>query len=300
MFTLYLLTQKGFEVLRALLAAGYAPEIDAVIVGEDKNTLHDFAHEIQELCKSHRLKWGTRQQVPLSRSPFSLAISWRWLIDDPATRLIVLHDSLLPKYRGFNPLVTALVNGDTEIGVTALYAAGGYDCGDIILQSSSAITYPIRIADAINRICDNYISIALSIFQRVKSATVLPCTTQNEAAATYSLWRDEEDYVIRWESDAATIRRFIDATGDPYLGASSFLDGRKIRILAAEEYPDRSISNRTPGKVILTEESLPVIVCGRGLIRLTEVVDDATRESALPFPRFRVKLASHPNGSAQQ
>jgi methionyl-tRNA formyltransferase len=299
MFTLYLLTQRGFEVLKALIAEGYAPVIDAVIVGEDKSTQHDFAEEIQELCESHHLKWWTRPQAPPNRSPFSLAISWRWLIDEPATTLIVLHDSLLPKYRGFNPLVTALVNGDTEIGATALYATDEYDGGDIIFKSSTTITYPIRIADAINRICVNYISIALSIFETLARQAVLPRTTQDDADATYSLWRDEQDYAILWEKDATTIRRFIDATGYPYLGASSFLDDRKIRILAAEERPDRSISNRSPGKVILTEENLPVIVCGRGLILLTEVVDDVTRGSALPFPRFRVRLAPHQNGRAE-
>jgi methionyl-tRNA formyltransferase len=300
MFTLYLLTQRGLETLKALLASGYAAEIDAVIVGEDKNVQHDFAGEIQQLCELHHLKWWTRQQAPHNRSPFSLAVSWRWLIDEPATTVIVLHDSLLPKYRGFNPLVTALVNGDTEIGVTALYATGEYDCGDIILKSSTTITYPIRIADAINRICSNYISIALSIFQTVTRRTVLPRATQNEADASYSLWRDEQDYAIQWDGDAATIRRFIDATGYPYLGASTFLDDRKIRILAAEERPDRTISNRAPGKVISTEAGLPVIVCGRGLILLTEVVDDITRESALPFPRFRVRLAPHPKRRAER
>ena len=49
----------------------------------------------------------------------------------------------MPKYRGFAPLVNSLVNGEKIIGVTALFASEEYDNGDIIMQSSVDITYPI-------------------------------------------------------------------------------------------------------------------------------------------------------------
>jgi methionyl-tRNA formyltransferase len=290
MFTLYLLTRKGFEVLNALIANDYGRHIDRVVLGADKKAQHDYRDEIRDLCAAHHISCVPRQEVLEVGSPWSIAVSWRWLIDEPRTRLIVLHDSLLPRYRGFAPLVTALINGDERIGVTALYAASEYDRGDIIFQSSSAITYPIRIADAIERVCQNYVSVVLSIFEHVIREQELPRTPQNEAEATYSLWRDEQDYLIAWGNDAPFIRRFIDATGYPYRGASAYLDGHKIRILAAEERSDLSIVNRTPGKVISTDQGCPVVVCGKGLLRLTEVIDDKTGNTLLPFPRFRIRL----------
>jgi methionyl-tRNA formyltransferase len=290
MFTLYLLTRKGFEVLKALIASGHASHIDRVVVGTDKHVQHDYSREIQDLCASHHVLCIPRQQALEVASPLSIAISWRWMIDKQPTKLIVLHDSLLPKYRGFAPLVTALMNGDEEIGVTALYAANEYDRGDIIFKSSSKITYPIRIAEAIERVSQNYVSIVLSIFEHVLRGQELPRTPQNETEATYSLWRDEQDYLIPWGNDASSIRRFIDATGYPYLGACAFLDSQKIRILAAEERPDVLIVNRTPGKVISTDRGCPVVVCGKGLLRLTEVIDDQTGNTILPFPRLRIRL----------
>ena len=294
MFTLYLMTQKGFRVLNALLAEGYAPVIDLVVGAADKGSQNDFRNEIEALCASHHVPYASRQDAPPNRSPLSMAISWRWLIDEPATTLIVLHDSLLPKYRGFAPLVTALVNGDREIGVTAVYAAGKYDRGDIIVQESVSISYPIRICEAIEQISGNYVSIARYIFERATRGDALPRRSQNESEASFSLWRDELDYLIRWDGNAGAIRRFVDATGFPYLGAYTYLDGHKIRILSAEERPDVSISNRDFGKVISTEDGCPVVVCGECLLRLTEVVDDVTRKSLLPFPRFRVRLTSLP------
>ncbi len=290
MFTLYLLTRKGFEALNALISNEHARRIDRVVLGADNNVQNDYCNEIRDLCSSHQISCVPRQKALEVCSPFSIAISWRWLIDEPRTRLIVLHDSLLPKYRGFAPLVTALINGDEHIGVTALYASKEYDRGDIIFKASSTITYPIRIADAIERVSQHYVSIVLSIFEHAIRGQELPRSPQNEAEATYSLWRDEQDYLIPWGSDAASIRRFVDATGYPYLGASAYFDGHKIRVLAAEERPDLSIVNRSPGKVISTEGGYPVVVCGKGLLCLTEVVDDETGNTLLPFPRFRIRL----------
>jgi methionyl-tRNA formyltransferase len=290
MFTLYLMTRKGLDVLNALIIGGQTGGIDRVVVGTDKQVRNDYSDEIRDLCASHQILCSTRQQALDVISPFSIAISWRWMIDEPRTKLIVLHDSLLPKYRGFAPLVTALINGEQEIGVTALYATAEYDRGDVIFTSSSTVTYPIRIADAIERVSQNYVSIVLSIFEHAKKGQELPRMPQDEAKATYSLWRDEEDYLIPWGNDASSVRRFIDATGYPYLGASAYLDGHKIRIFAAEETPDLSIVNRTPGKVISLDQGCPVVVCGKGLLRLTEVVDDQTGKTMLPFPRFRIRL----------
>ena len=51
---------------------------------------------------------------------FCIAIGWRRLISGIEGRLIVLRDSLLPKYRGFAPTVAQLLAGESEIGVTAL------------------------------------------------------------------------------------------------------------------------------------------------------------------------------------
>ena len=82
---------------------------------------------------------------------FSIAVAWKWLIKQKDI-LIVLHDSLLPKYRGYLPLVSQLINGEKEIGVTSFFANDKYDEGDIIYSSKIDIKYPITIEQAINQI----------------------------------------------------------------------------------------------------------------------------------------------------
>ena len=291
---MYLMTQKGFEVLKALIERKLNPLISEIVVGRDKNIENDFASEIISICKKHNINYIERKKVFKVKSNYSIAISWRWLIPDNKSKLIVLHDSLLPKYRGFAPLVNMLCNEEKEIGVTAIFASEEYDKGDIIAQSSTKINYPIRISDAIDLISQNYIDIVVRIFEALKKGDEIIAVPQVEKLASYSLWRDEEDYIINWSKDSYEILNFINAVSNPYKGAATYINGmQKVRILQAELENDVHIENRDVGKVIFIKNELPVIVCGSGLIKLLKVIDDKTLEDLLPLKNFRVRLTGY-------
>ena len=289
--TLYLMTQKGHEVLQAIIDKQFSAIISEVVVGRDKKLDHDFADEIISLCSRHNIDHKERNDPFQISSDYSIAISWRWLIPESSSRLIVLHDSLLPKYRGFAPLVNMLCNREPEIGVTALFASAEYDRGDIIAQSSTKINYPIKISRAIELIAQNYIELVITILTTLQRGDQLVATKQDESLATYSLWRDEEDYTINWHHSSEDILTFINAVSSPYSGAASYLNGRqKCRILDAELEDDVKIENRDVGKVIFVKDGCPVSVCGRGLLRLIRLVDDATQADLLPLKNFRVRF----------
>ena len=146
------------------------------------------------------------------------------MIDMPSVQLIVFHDSLLPRYRGFNPLVSCLINGERHIGVTALLASSEYDRGNIISRSYTEINYPIKIQNAIELILRNYRELALTVSEMIERREVITGQPQNEQEASFSLWRDEEDYRIDWSQPAEDIKRFIDAVGYPYKGAQPDLE----------------------------------------------------------------------------
>lgn len=290
--TLFLMTLKGLEVLKALVDNQLNPYISEVIVGRDKFITNDFAEDIIALCKQNDISYFERADMPELKSAYSMAVSWKWLIPiEDSHKLIIFHDSLLPKYRGFAPLVNMLINKESEIGVSAIFAVKEYDRGEIIAQSSTPISYPIKIKDAIDLITKNYTQLAVGIFSKIVQNVELTSTVQNEELATYSLWRNEDDYLIDWNKDAEDVLTLIDAVSEPYKGASTYLNHQKIRILDAEIYPDVKIENRDAGKVIFIENQHPIIVCGKGLIKLNTVIDDESGESMLPFNNFRVKLS---------
>ena len=62
------------------------------------------------------------------------------ILSIPSKGAINLHGSLLPKYRGRVPLNWAIINGETEAGVTLHYMTRKADAGDIISQEKFAIT----------------------------------------------------------------------------------------------------------------------------------------------------------------
>ncbi|MFD2552520.1 methionyl-tRNA formyltransferase [Bizionia sediminis] len=289
--TLYLMTQKGFNVLNALINKKLTPVISEIIVGRDKNIDNDFANEIISICNQNNINYKERHESFKITSNYSIAISWRWLIPDNKSKLIVLHDSLLPKYRGFAPLVNMLCNKEKEIGVTAIFASDEYDKGDIIAQASTRIKYPIKISKAIDLIAENYVEVVLNIFSVLEKGNELVAVKQDENKASYSLWRDEEDYRINWEKHSDDILNFINAVSSPYKGASTYINGKqKVRILEAELESDVEIENRDVGKVIFLKNKFPVIVCGSGLLKLLKVIDDKTQENLLPLKNFRIRL----------
>lgn len=292
MLTIFAMTLRG-KILISKIVNDYGANFIKLVVGSrDRNIANDYYDEIKQLCKENNIAFKDRKDAIKTETAFAIAVAWRWLIEvDSNTKLIVFHDSILPRYRGFAPLVNSLINKETEIGVTALFADAEYDKGDIIFQSKASISYPIKINDAIAINNNNYEKCASHICNLIKLNKPIFAVKQNEEEATYSLWRDEDDYIINWNKTAEEIKRFIDATGYPYAGASTMLDGQKIRILDAEIYPDKKIVNRDAGKIIEIVDGKPVIVCGVGLLKINEAsYNQETATSIFPLKKFRLRL----------
>jgi len=286
---LYLMSQKGFEVLHAIIQNSYSNMIAAVIGSKDANVQNDYFDEIKKLANDNTIDFFDKNALPLLENQYSIAISWRWIIKN-TNGLIVLHDSLLPKYRGFSPLVNALINFEPKVGVTALFASEEYDTGKVIAQEDVEIFYPIKIEEAITIVSKLYQNIVLEVLTSIENNSLGEGKSQIEEDATYSLWRDEEDYRIDWNKNAEEVRQFIFSVSYPFKGAVSKLSSNEnIRIIDVLIIPDIVIENRTPGKLIFIKAGFPVIVCGKGLLKITEAYYE-NGESALPLPSFRTRL----------
>lgn len=293
LITLFLMTEKGLALLRAT-ASKYKSLFEIVVVGSDKALKSDFEEEIIGICKSENIDYIKKANFKNIKSKYALAVSWRWMITHPVDRLIIFHDSPLPKYRGFAPLVNALVNGEREIGVTALFGANKFDTGNIITQSKTKINYPITINEAIQINNENYIKCAERVLNKILNGQSLVGVKQDESKASYSVWRDDDDYQIDWSDSATAIRRMVDASGYPYSGAKTKFDGKIIRILNVEEYPDVFIENRHYGKVLFVIDGRPVVICGRGLLKVTKAIIDEKGETfdLFPLTQHRIKFSN--------
>lgn len=284
------MTNKGCEVLNALIKNNLVDFVDKIIVGIDNDVINDYSNEIIEICKLNQIPFFLSNQIFQINSSYALAISWRWIINIENLKLIILHDSLLPKYRGFAPLVNSLINKEQTIGVTALFASDEYDKGAVILQRQSSIIYPIKIDEAIAKVSILYSEIVVDIFKKLSLNIQIESFYQNEVDATYSLWRDSEDYFINWNNSSSKIKRFIDAVGFPYQGAKCFINDEIVLIQSASVIDDLIIENRDVGKVIFIQQNKPVIVCGKGLLKIEEAIFKNSKNSILPLKNFRTRF----------
>ena len=200
--------------------------------------------------------------VPAEDADIIFAVGWTRMIKEDLEKHVVMHDSLLPRYRGFCPTVTALIKGDTEIGVTALRPIEKMDEGPVLWQQKVNIEYPIKIKDAY----DWQLSCYLRCFEAILEKRVFALNPPEEP--TYSIWRDEEDYHIDWTEPSHYLKRFIDAVGYPYEGAFSYLGVEKVRIFDAEVVDDVIFMNRTPGKIWCRHGEMADVVCGKGILRV--------------------------------
>lgn len=284
--TLYLMGEKGLHVLQKILPQ--KSTIVQVIGARDKNVQNDYYEDIKKLCIKNGIIFHDRLERVDVNSDYSIAIGWRWMIDaENGSKLIILHDSLLPRYRGFAPLVNMLINHEPKIGVTALFANVEFDRGDIIAQKSVDVCYPIRVQDAIEQVSEIYGELVMEIMSMISSDKTIKATAQEESEASYSLWRNEDDYAIDWNRDAEYIQQFVYSVGYPYKGASSMFEGVRYRILDCEIDEDVRVENRCPGKLLFMRDGCPVIVCGKGMLKITKL-ETEDGESCLPLRKYRV------------
>ena len=289
---IFSLGEKGFNVVKALSSYGNQVTL-ACVIGEDKNVLDDYSMRLIQWCQANKIDYyfHNKSNIPTDGYDLYMAAGWRWMIRDVAKeKLVIFHDSLLPRYRGFSPLVNALINREKTIGVTALLGSEDYDRGDIIIQHCIDVEYPTNIKYEIKRISQIYATMAIELVSKWISNTInSEIFPQDESNASYSLWRDKHDYRINWSDTAENISHFISCLGTPYLSASTTLNDKLVRIYKASHLGDINIENRTPGKVIFEEHGLPIVVCGSGLLLIEDIRDDENN-TLLPLTKFRSRF----------
>lgn len=292
---LYLMGDKGHACLAGLVDEFGTAPIYAVVSSRDNAVSDDGYTRIKEFCNTNEIRFVDRSEVPASKdrcASLCFAVGWRWMIPDQRN-LVVFHDSILPKYRGFAPLVNMLKNGEQTIGVTAICASDRYDEGHVVGRECRDIAYPIKIREAISIVSQAYSVLAVRLFHEYFVAGQFTQIPQDNTSATYSVWLDDKDYFVNWNDSAESIRRFVDATGEPYQGARTYLNGQAIRIRDVEARGDVCIEQRTKhlGKILFVESGVPIVVCGSGLLAITNAENLETCERITTFS-FRSRFCS--------
>lgn len=282
---LFCATRRGYRCLQKLHEL--APDADLLVFSFHEDSWEPpFLEDIQQLAESLGAQFIESRQVGAQRwvdlwdsTPVDLmlAVSWRYMIPSQVYKgarlgAYVMHDSLLPAYRGFSPTVWAMINGEDYTGVTLLEMADDFDAGDIIDQTRVAIGPDDTIAALLERVTESYLNLLDNHLPDLLAGTV-SATPQEHSRATYTAKLVPGDFEIDWHWSTERIYNLIRATTTPYAGAFTHFEGQKLYVWGAKllDRP-RQYVGRIPGRVAeIREGEGTVILTGDGLLLLTEV-----------------------------
>ncbi|MEV4139128.1 methionyl-tRNA formyltransferase [Dactylosporangium sp. NPDC049742] len=193
-----------------------------------------------------------------------VATNWRtWIPPEifelPRLGTLNVHDSLLPAYGGFSPLIWALINGEREVGVTAHMMDAELDAGDIVLQRAVPVGDRDTTTDLFHKTLALFGPITVDGLDLIASGRT-DWTPQDRAKASFFHKRAEEDSRIDWTWPAEDLDRLVRAQSDPYPNAFTYHRGHRIRIVAASV--SQGIYGGTPGRIFIREGDAVVIVAG--------------------------------------
>ncbi|MCS7224500.1 MAG: methionyl-tRNA formyltransferase, partial [Armatimonadetes bacterium] len=187
------------------------------------------------------------------------------------------HPSLLPRYRGPAPIQHALLNGDSETGVTTIFMDERMDAGDIILQKRVPIFEDDDCQSLSQRLSEETASLMVQTLRLLPTGHC-PRIPQDDVQATYAPILPPSLSHIDFSWSAKRIVNLIRALS-PQPGAHSFLRGKRIKFLKAKAVAGGQ--GGEPGQIISVTPSDFLIATGEGSLRPLTVQTEGRRPLAV-------------------
>ncbi|CAN5600081.1 methionyl-tRNA formyltransferase [soil metagenome] len=291
----------GHKTLEALIKSSHEVVLAVTHPPSDQPYESIWADSVEHLARDHDIPVHLAQRpdaelierVKQAEPDIIVANNWRtWLprelFDLPPHGTLNLHDSLLPKFTGFSPVIWAMISGATEVGLTAHRMDDELDTGDVVLQRAIPIG-PLDTGTGLVRATIEMIpEVLLESLDLIERGEAI-WSQQNLDERTFFHKRSAKDSIIDWRWPATDLDRFVRALSDPYPNAVTYYRGQRIRVLQASV--SRCRYGGTPGRVFIAEGDGMVIVAGPhsyrgdepGLVIERVRLDDGTELPALEF-----------------
>ena len=194
------------------------------------------------------------------------------VLDIPKYETINLHASLLPRYRGANPIQRAIINGDKETGICTMITELGLDCGDICQKLVIPISDTMNCEELWNEIAEKSPKMIEETLERLKNKTLTP-QKQWEDGVCRANKLTKEECLIDWTKTNIEIHNLI--RGICRCPSAYFLFNEKIIKVIESEAVDGS---GEVGKIVNHSKEGVDIACGKGLLRLIKVKPEGKGE----------------------
>ena len=196
----------------------------------------------------------------------------------PPLGCINVHGSLLPKYRGAAPIQWAIINGETETGITTMLMDEGMDTGAILLQEAIPITSEDTAGTLSPRLAELGGTLLVETIVRHKAGALVP-RPQDSSRATLAPLLKKEDGAIDWTSPAIALANRVRGLA-PWPGASTTVAGsERWTIWRALALPE--LATKPPGVVIAITADAIHVATGKGILAVMELQPANSRRMAV-------------------
>ena len=198
------------------------------------------------------------------------------VLDIPKCGCINIHASLLPAYRGSAPYQWAVLNGEKETGVTAMYLCREMDAGDIIDAVKTPIGENETAGELLDRLAVMGGDLLSKTLTKIKDGCC-PRTPQCCEKATYAPMLDKSICPIDWTKTAQQVHDHVRGL-HPWPVATAVIGGTFFKIHDTVIVDGKG----EPGEILgLTKTGLR-IACGEGAVEIRSLQAEGGKRMAAP------------------
>ena len=196
------------------------------------------------------------------------------VLDIPKYETINLHVSLLPKYRGANPIQRAIMNGDTMTGICTMITELGLDCGDICMKEPINITPNMNCVELFEICASHSPELLEKTLIGIKEGLLKP-QKQSEEGLCFADKLKKEECQIDWNKSAQEIHNLVRGV---YKCPGAFFIYQDKIIKVMETEPLNETSEGSAGDFIKISKQGIDVKTGSGLLRLIKVKPEGKGE----------------------
>ncbi len=198
------------------------------------------------------------------------------ILDIPRLMPINLHASLLPRYRGAAPINWAIINGESQTGVSIIRIIKKMDAGPIIMQRPCSIgkdDTAVSLGDRLSRLGAELLPDAVGTIAKNNYQPI----PQEENLVTFAPKLKKQDGCINWDKPALEIYNLIRGCFD-WPGAFTYYKGKLLKVYKVKpDFQARQFMNFSPGEIIEATRDGIEVAAGSGNLLIEELQIEGKR-----------------------
>ena len=198
------------------------------------------------------------------------------VLDIPKYETINLHVSLLPKYRGANPIQRAIINGDDKTGICTMITELGLDCGDICMEEPIDITPNMNCVELFEICASHSPELLEKTLIGIKEGRLLP-QKQCEEGVCFADKLKKEECEIDWSKTAQEIHNLVRGI---YKCPGAFFkyNDKIIKVMETEPLENIDCEDCTVGDFAKISKQGIYVKTGKGFLRLIRIKPEGKGE----------------------